>query len=254
VLEALANGTLELRDTADVATDAYGNVTTELESLKRKGEIALQDFVGAALGVLLGGDGTLEGGLSDINDWIDDNQENIIAWGEDFGEAARQIYEDLGPLLEILGDVAQWFVDNADDISSWGADFAFWVEVATAQLGPLMAVLGGLQDAIEWISNKTRNSSDLSKGFGGGGGSTWGSGTPLPVMHSGGVVAGPIGSDQLIVAQAGEYVVPIGGSAPGGVNVVVNVAGSVMSERDLVEAVRQGIIRTERRNGKGAFS
>jgi hypothetical protein len=84
----------------------------------------------------------------------------------------------------------------------------------------------------------------LSKGGGG-------TGAPRgQVMHSGGFVQGPIGSEQFVIAQAGEYVVPLGGNMPGdGVNVVVNVQGSVMTERDLVQAVREGLIRTERRNG-----
>ena len=45
----------------------------------------------------------------------------------------------------------------------------------------------------------------------------------------------------LVNVHAGETITPRGG----GVNVVVNVEGSVSSERDLVEAIRKGLLRAQ---------
>jgi hypothetical protein len=59
----------------------------------------------------------------------------------------------------------------------------------------------------------------------------------IPSMHTGGVVGGPAGSDQLRMLQAGETVLPAG--AGGGVNVYV--AGSVITSRDLGRIVADAI-------------
>lgn len=63
----------------------------------------------------------------------------------------------------------------------------------------------------------------------------------IPRLHSGGVVTGPPGSDQLRVLQAGETVLPRGQGAGGGISIVVQ--GSVITERDLgrivADALRQ---------------
>lgn len=64
----------------------------------------------------------------------------------------------------------------------------------------------------------------------------------IPRLHSGGVVGGVPGSDQLRVLQAGETVLPRGQS-PGGGGVSIVVQGSVITERDLgrivADALRQ---------------
>jgi hypothetical protein len=65
----------------------------------------------------------------------------------------------------------------------------------------------------------------------------------FPVRHSGGIVPGPTGATVPIMAMAGERIVPTGMSGGGGGSVNVYVAGSVVSERDLVEAVRRGLRR-----------
>ena len=70
------------------------------------------------------------------------------------------------------------------------------------------------------------------------------------LLHSGGVVPGPRGADVPIIAQAGETIIPLGGTQPTGATVFnINVAGSVITEKDLVVAVRDGLIELERRNG-----
>lgn len=70
----------------------------------------------------------------------------------------------------------------------------------------------------------------------------------LPYLAQGGIVRRPT---LAMIGEAGpEAVVPLsrGRGAVGGVTVVVNVHGSVTSERDLVEAVRRGLQVYARRN------
>lgn len=67
-------------------------------------------------------------------------------------------------------------------------------------------------------------------------------GLKLPRLHSGGVVGGVPGSDQIRVLQAGETVLPRGQGAGGG-GMTFIVQGSVITERDLgrivADALRQ---------------
>jgi hypothetical protein len=65
---------------------------------------------------------------------------------------------------------------------------------------------------------------------------------------SGGIVPGPRGRAQLILAHGGETVLPVGARG-GGLAVHVNVYGSVTSERDLVASIRNAIIQEGRRSG-----
>lgn len=65
----------------------------------------------------------------------------------------------------------------------------------------------------------------------------------IPSMHTGGLVTGLPGSDQLRVLQAGERVLPRSRANSGGPTVVIHVHGSILSERDLVEVVRNEAVR-----------
>ena len=53
---------------------------------------------------------------------------------------------------------------------------------------------------------------------------------------------GFVKSAGLVNVHAGETITPAG---DGGVNITVNVEGSVSSERDLVEAIRKGLLRAQ---------
>jgi hypothetical protein len=81
----------------------------------------------------------------------------------------------------------------------------------------------------------------------------------------GGPIPGPTGRPMPIQAHGGEYVLSADvvdaikhgrpslglgrGGAGGGATIVVNVNGSVISERDLVESVRRGLLQSQR-NGR----
>lgn len=64
----------------------------------------------------------------------------------------------------------------------------------------------------------------------------------IPKMHTGGIFPGAPGTEGLALLQAGERVIPANqaGVAP---SVVINVAGSVLSERELVRVVRDEMVR-----------
>ena len=53
-----------------------------------------------------------------------------------------------------------------------------------------------------------------------------------PFGHTGGLVPGPAGRDVPMILQAGEMIIPRG-QTMGGPGIVVNVGGSIISERDL---------------------
>jgi len=83
----------------------------------------------------------------------------------------------------------------------------------------------------------------------------------------GGPIPGPSGLPVPVMAHGGEYVLSadvvdaikrgkpsrgldaVGGGVGGGGAVIINVAGSVVTERDLVESVRQGLLQSQR-NGR----
>jgi hypothetical protein len=64
----------------------------------------------------------------------------------------------------------------------------------------------------------------------------------IPKMHGGGLVPGAPGQEVLRILQAGERVTAAGQSA-GGPTVIVNVAGNILSDRDLVKVIRDEITR-----------
>ena len=89
--------------------------------------------------------------------------------------------------------------------------------------------------------------------------------TPRVSRNIGGPVPGIVNTSMPIMAHGGEYVLSADvvdaikrgapsrglgrGGAAGGGAVIINVAGSVVSERDLVESVRRGLLQSQR-NGR----
>ena len=130
----------------------------------------------------------------------------------------------LQPLWDLFKNVFGWFKSN-------------WDQLADILKGPFTT-------AFDWIKRAWNNTvggfrfevPDWIPGVGG-------KGFSIPRMHSGGVVTGVPGSEQLRVLQAGETVLPRGQSAMGGGGVSIVVQGSVITERDLgrivADALRQ---------------
>lgn len=255
VLDALAVRTLELRDTADVATTAYDNTATSMEELKRRGLGAVQDLVAGFLsGMGVGGeDGSLKSGIDDLATWISENEETIRGWGEtagqwvsdaidaigdlsddwgEFKDAIDPILSTLGDLWEMLSTIGGWLGEAAPD--------GFWLSVIE-QMNPLLGAIRAVKDGLAWIDSH----------LGGDG-----SGPPpagkagLIKFHSGGVVPGMPGTERLALLEAGETVIPAGAGAS---NITIVVEGSVVTQSDLVQAVREGLIRADRRSGQAGI-
>ncbi|MCY3800745.1 MAG: hypothetical protein OXG46_04120 [Chloroflexi bacterium] len=73
----------------------------------------------------------------------------------------------------------------------------------------------------------------------------------LKVLHQqrfelGGVVPGPVGAPVPAILHGGERVLRSGQSGGGPINVCLHVHGAVLSERELVRSVREGLIRLNR--------
>jgi hypothetical protein len=66
----------------------------------------------------------------------------------------------------------------------------------------------------------------------------------IPALAEGGIVTRPT---LALIGEAGpEAVIPLGKGGGMGQNIVINVAGSVISERDLIETVRVGLVDAQR--------
>lgn len=71
---------------------------------------------------------------------------------------------------------------------------------------------------------------------------------PIPKMHSGGLVTGPAGSEQLRMLQAGEYVMSRSqvANGMGTSNIIINLNGTNVTPESVVKALSE----YERRNGR----
>jgi hypothetical protein len=78
----------------------------------------------------------------------------------------------------------------------------------------------------------------------------------IPGFATGGVVGGPLGQAQLAVVHGGERITPwqAGGAGGGGGNISIFVAGSVVTDRQLVDAVHEGLLKKQRTTPLGLNS
>lgn len=73
----------------------------------------------------------------------------------------------------------------------------------------------------------------------------------IPLLAEGGIVTGPT---LAMIGEAGpEAVIPLNRSAMMG-NITINVTGSVISEGDLVETVRRGLVKSQRNGAQLVYS
>jgi phage-related protein len=82
-------------------------------------------------------------------------------------------------------------------------------------------------------------------------------GTPnIPRLAAGGIDKASRGGTLALLGEGGhdEMVTPLNGRNGGGITVNVTVQGSVQSEQSLVEAIYQGLLKTQRRNGGLGFA
>lgn len=155
-----------------------------------------------------------------------------------FDELKEKIGEKLLPVLE---DLSEWaledgvpavekFIDSMDDLGD-----------------KVAVVIDGVKDAWHIINTLDRGIARVADILL----PAWATDS-LPKHHRGGVVAGTPGTEVPIMALAGETVLPIGASGGTG-SVVININGSVVTERQLIDVVHDGLLNKQRRSGALGF-
>jgi phage-related protein len=120
--------------------------------------------------------------------------------------------------VDILGGVFKGFGDIV------GTVFGAISGIVRGAINGVIGIVNGVIDAINSIQvhihvgpvNLDWNGLNIGK---------------IPRMHTGGVVSGPAGSDQLRMLQAGETVLPAGQGA--GTTIIVNIESFIGSDRDI---------------------
>ena len=175
-----------------------------------------------------------------ILDWILEQVPILMTklrteWAPAFLNWVWKAGEDLLPALgEFMDTMSTWvFEVGIPKIVTIG------FELAKGLLQGLGDGLGNLGEWLgEWLAGGNGNNGP-AQGVDG-----------MGYYATGGTVPGPVGAPQLAVVHGGETVLPYGTSlaTSGGTTVVINVAGSVTSEHDLVETIRRGLEAHGRRN------
>jgi hypothetical protein len=130
----------------------------------------------------------------------------------------------LGAVVEFAGTIGQEIADAV-----WGAIKWSWNNVVA---DPVNAAVRTAVDLLDKLLGPTINFPEP--------------GNIIPRLAKGGIVTGPT---LALIGEAGpEAVIPLSSpNAPdmGGTTIVVNIAGSVTSERDLVESIRKGLLKSQ---------
>jgi hypothetical protein len=192
--------------------------------------------------------------IQTANDALAENTANYIAAAEAESERLREEYGVR------LGDLRDQLVEKIPDLTG-EAD-----ETITTFLQGVESLIADMaRDAIEDAGRVQRSIADVISGAKAATAAINAipsapapflglPSTPLQGFATGGVVGGPMGSPQLVLAHGGETILPThqGGGYMGGTTIVVNVAGSVVAQQQLVESMRQGLNHANRINGREA--
>lgn len=163
-----------------------------------------------------------------VNDQIGKLREQAIR----YGLSGQQVDEYLARLRLTPPEVTTAF--NAPGLAE-----------AKANAEALNTALGQVQSGLSGIVSKVGSTvAGIAASIG------MGSANRLAGFDSGGVVPGPRGSAQLVVAHGGETFIPTHKSGftatGGGSSITINVAGSVVSERDLFTVVQRAALEAQR--------
>lgn len=145
--------------------------------------------------------------------WIKDRWNDLVKFFNDtaFGRIVKGIFEGIGNAIGAVINAIKWLIDRIKDAIGWAKD--------------LLAKVTGIP------------------GLGGSGGGMTGHGN-WKRHHTGGVVPGMLGSEQLAVLQAGEKVIPRGQAGNNdGVQIVVSGNGDSELASFLMSLKRKGILQ-----------
>jgi hypothetical protein len=160
----------------------------------------------------------------------------------------------LGPALQ---EAAGFLTDVATALTTTDGDMSGLSESAKSTATAIQDTIGALKELWEWGQKAGSFLSSVDRYVGNAGAAVnrFFGGSAVNARANGGAIMGPTivgerGPELLVPSgSGGGTIIPHGkaGYGTGGSTVVVNVAGSVVSERDLVEMVRRGLDRGGRR-------
>lgn len=146
----------------------------------------------------------------------------VLLWtqSETFRRVVMDAFNAVGRFIrDTFGPVIGWIVDRWNDMIGWFKDLPRKIGEALSGIGRFVgdAFKSGLNVAIDIVNWFVRRANDLIDGI------NWVSPfadiphiPQIARMHSGGVVSGTPGSEQLRILQAGEQVIPRSGRLDGG--------------------------------------
>jgi hypothetical protein len=158
----------------------------------------------------------------------------------------QQKFDIVGKAVDAVGAVFGWLGDKAGAVFSWIGDRV------SDFVGGFDAIKNGAKAMANWVIGAYESMGNagisainmLIRGYNMVQRSPVGNLIPggqigelskvsLPRFHSGGVVPGSATDETVAILRGGERVVPNGRSSGGGQTIIVNVAGSVVTARDL---------------------
>lgn len=280
----IADMIAEIQDPAEraaMAVKIFGKSGTDLLPMMIEGSAGLKAMAAEAnsLGIIMGEDAVKQG--ASFKDAIDKLEMSLGGVVNQIGAALIPILEPLIPLFadlikslplkefgELLRNLLPPLIEMFMKLMK-AIPMDVMLRFVMAVLTPLLNILNALMPALlpiidlfgtllkiltpvlnvlGWILEKIV--SVLASGIGSffsqmGSGASLISGL-ISGYASGGIVPGGIGQPQLAMVHGGETIIPAGGG--GGMNVVVNVAGSVIAERDLAQTLRRELLMIQDRN------
>ena len=246
---------------AQVATGLFGTKAEDLQNA-----LSVMDLTTAETQV-----GNIEGKMTDATTATETNRSKIEEWRRVMDDnVANYIGESVIPKLEELGTAwsnGTGFVgDFRNGLAELGVGFGVLKnDYIDPIVGSLQTVYDKLTDLTDTEGYKfvTQNTGGVAGAAGGFDprnfvskfGGVFGAIASMG-MDDGGVVPGPVGSPQTILAHGGETFIPTHkpgfSMAGGGATVIVQVQGSVTTERELVQVVRSGLLQADR-VGRGSL-
>lgn len=170
----------------------------------------------------------------------------IPLWATEFKAALKVVEVGVG----LVFDAVKLLIDVFNTLKSVGTSVADTLKSVFSTIGGIIkgvmnGIISGINAAIDAL-NKIHVS--IPSWVPGLGGKSFGISLPnIPMLAEGGIVTSPTIA---MIGEAGpEAVVPLNKGFGGGINVVVNVGGSVVQEQDLAIAVRDQIAILMRRRG-----
>lgn len=149
--------------------------------------------------------------------------------GEVLSPILDGLMSGLGDVADALGKVAHSIVEQMIDISN--AMGRFFANIGIGLVRGLIDFINHLIDII----NSIPIFNDISRI------------DKPPLMHSGGIVPGPVGADVPIIAMAGERVLPVGESQGGGQPMNVTIMSAKLSPGEIADDVLLALRQLVRR-------